>query len=424
MSAILTALTPLAAQSQIAGYDKMLRTRATIRDIYVNMSGLFNRDQESIPNMIYMTVDGKTGANNTTVTMKLPLIGPPITGNRRLSQTEEQPRTKAAKIYRNNYKKAVSVEQYGVRKVDQESYGLYKKHIADLSTWARQYEGLEIRQAILETYGMSLWAGDTINLCQPRWNPHFYVQNATDAAQPVHDPNLVTYTNRIVAAILDASGTFANQSAAAAIMFNTLNKLCLEALARKLFPLMIEGNQAYIFVVSPLQATLFGDPTWNDAVSSGGAVWLRGNQLSEKTQKWHGMIGKFMSSIGPDIYVVRDEKCPTLIPSGTAAPYSLSAGYMWPGDLDRRQLDNPNVRDACFLLGKGAVSKWEPEPLHFVKQGDDYERIMGHGIAGVRGIQQVQFDQDNPNATSLEYYGSMVVVMARPNYPTRVRPSV
>lgn len=420
MSAILTALTPLSPLAQIAGYDKELRVRAIIRDIYVAMPGLYNRDGQTIPNAIYTQVSDKTGANNTTVTMKLPLIGPPILGNRRLTQTEEQPRTKSGKIYRNNYKKAVSVETYGVRQVDQRSYGLYKKHISDLSTWARQFEGLEIRQAVLETFGMALWSGDTTTLCQPRWNPHFYVQNCPDALQPVHHPNLTTYTNRIVSAILAASGTFANQNAAAAIMFNTLNKLALEALRRRLFPLTIEGHQAYIFVVSPLQATLFADPTWSD--QSLGAVFLRGNDLSEKVQNWHGMIGKFMNTIGPDIYVVRDEKCPTLIPSGTAAPFSLSAGYMWPGDLDRRQHDNPNVRDACFLLCKGAITKWEPEPLHFVKQGDDYERIMGHGIAGVRGIQQLQFDQDNPNATSIEYYGSMVVVMARPNYPSIVSP--
>jgi len=41
---------------------------------------------------------------------------------------------------------------------------------------------------------------------------------------------------------------------------------------------------------------------------------------------------------------------------------------------------------------------------------------MGHGIAGVRGIQQVHFNQQNPLATEVEYYGSMLVIMARPAY--------
>ena len=167
-------------------------------------------------------------------------------------------------------------------------------------------------------------------------------------------------------------------------------------------------------MVSELQSTIFADPTWS--ANTGGAVWIQRNELPDRIQKWHGIIGKFEGTIGADIYVVTDPKCPTLIPSGTAAPFGLRSGYVWMGDVDRRQRNNPNVRDACFLLGQAAVAKWDAEPLHFITQDDDYDKIEGHGVAGVRGIQRVEFDQQSPDATSREYYGSLVVVMARPNY--------
>jgi len=418
MSTPITALPQLPAQSQIAGFDKGLRVRAIPKDIYTNLSGLYSREDQAIPNAIYMKVDGKAlaGSNNVTITMKLPLQGPVVPGNVRLTGTEEAPQTKAGTIYRNNYKKAVRVETYNTRKLDQEAYGLYKKHINDLGVWAQEYEGLEIRQAVLETRGMSLYAGDTAAVGQPAWNPNFYVQGATDLQQPAFSPNNATYTNNIVNAIV-AAGGFA-QTAPQAATFELMNRLALQALRRRLYPLSINGNDAFILVVSPLQATIFADPTWTARTGSntGGSVWIQRNELPDTVQRWHGIIGKWEGSIGADFYVVVDPRCPTLIPGGTAAPFSLTSGYMWPGSVDLRQHDNPNVRDACFLLGKMAIAKWEPEPLHFVTQDDDYARIMGHGIAGVRGIQQVHYDQQNPDATSLEYYGSMVVVMARPNY--------
>jgi len=405
-------LTRLPEQSQIRGYDKVLRTRATVKDVYTNHSGLFDRTERMIPNAIYMKIDGKGETNSDTITLKTPINGEPILGNRRLVGTEEEPETKAATIYRNNYRKAVRTENYGVRELDQAPYGLYKKHIGELSKWAREYEGLEIRQAVLERVGMTLLEGDTAGVAPQEWNPNFYVQGAVDADQPVFDPDMATYTSAIVSAII-AAGGFA-QTAPQAATFQLMNQLCFEALDRKLWPLKIDNNDAYIFVVSELQSTIFADPTWS--ANTGGAVWIQRNQLPDRVQKWNGIIGKFEGSIGADIYVVTDPRCPTLIPSGTAEPFGLTAGYMWPGDVDLRRRNNPNVRDACFLLGQAAIAKWDAEPLHFVKQDDDYDKIMGTGIAGVRGIQQVQFDQQNPNATSREYYGSMVVVMARPSY--------
>ena len=411
----------LPAQSQIAGFNKMLQLRTKLTDIYVNLIGLYEKNRQ-IPNAIYMRVaEGMSqGTNNITITMKLPLTGPVVRGNNRLGGTEEQPNTKALTIYRNNYKKAVSTETYNTRYLDQVDYGLYKQHIDDLTPWSQQNHGLDIRMAFLRRYSFNLLAGDTVNVCIPEWNPHFYVQGASDAQQPVHvGGNDAANTNNIVNAILNAGGGSLAPTINQAISFRALNKIAQRALREKIRPLMIEGGQAFILVLSDLQAYILTDPTWVNATGglhSGGGVWMETAALPGKVQKWYNVIGGFRTATGVTIYCVVDVMCPTLLPSGTAEPFSLSDNYVWPGDVDLRNLDAVNLRDACFLFGKAGLVEWEPEKIHFVQQDDDYHRIMGDGIAGVRGIQLPIFDQQNPISTSREYYGGMVCVFARPAY--------
>ena len=175
-------------------------------------------------------------------------------------------------------------------------------------------------------------------------------------------------------------------------------------------PLEIDGNDAFILTMSALNASVFGDPTVSN---SHGDIWTDSNRLSETVQNWYGVIGKFKSTIGCDIYVVTDPKTPSVLPGGSSPPYTLFAGYMEPGDTDNRNHSDTKTKDVGILLGKGALVEWEPEPLHFVKHEDDYGRVLGTGIAGTRGIQLLTFDSATQTATSIEYYGSMLVFMSR-----------
>ena len=119
-------LNALPAQSHIIGFDKRLRRAAVINDIYVNISGLFDNNNGQIPNKVYMEVENPAivNSNSAVVTMKMPLAGLPVVGNNRYNNTEIPPQTKAGNLYRNNYGLVVNTEKFGVRKLDQESYGL------------------------------------------------------------------------------------------------------------------------------------------------------------------------------------------------------------------------------------------------------------------------------------------------------------
>lgn len=403
----LAQLTP--ANARITGYDKKLRARATLKDIYVNLQGLYSRTEQQIPNAIYMKIDEQNaGAEQLRLVMKLPLTGAIVKGNTRLFGTEVSPITKTATVYRNNYKFAVKTETYNTRKLDQQNYGLYDQHIKDLGLYAQQHEGLQIRQALLQTYPADMvgaGAGDLSALSQ-LWSSNIFVQGATDAQQPVYDSTPATY----IEAIGDALAFITDPS------FRMLNRVAIKALSKLIMPLDINGNDAFVFVCSPLCATVFADPTFGSgATISLGGLWKEYTALPEKMQHWYGILGCFKSSIGVDIYVTVDPKCPVIDRTGADGAWVLTGKYVDPGDVDNRAEVGLMV-DANILLGRGALAKWEPEKMHFVTQDDDYDRLKGTGFAGVRGIQALRFDQESPNDTSIEYYGSMLVLTKRPAY--------
>lgn len=412
MTAEISPVTQLAAASRVTGYSRKLRFRAMLKDVFVKSQGLYNRQDQAIPDAIYMQVDEAENAGSTkiVITMKLPITGNVITGNSRLLGNEVAPETKSGTLYRNNYKFAVRTENYNTRKLEQQNLSLFDQHIKDLGPHAEQFEGLQIRQALLKRYSNDMIAGDILNEgITQKWNPHVFVQGATDINQPDYDSTNQDYINNIVASIETVSGSF-SQTQAGAANFRMLNRIALRALEKKLMPLSIGGRDAFILTVSPLSASIFQDPT---VTNSMGAVWTSFNRTADAKMNFMGALGKFESAAGADIYVVVDPKCPSVRPGGSSAPFTLTPGYVEMGDIDNRRYSDSITRDCGILLGKGALVNWEPEKLHMVKHVDDYGRIQGTGYAGTRGIQMLTFDGASPTDTSIEYYGSMLCIMNR-----------
>jgi hypothetical protein len=201
--------TALPAQSMITGYDKKLRMKSLLQDIYGKMEGLYNTTKKTIPNAIYMQVAEEAISDSTTavITMKKPLSGNGVFGNTVAIGNEELPNTKALTIYRNNCRKVVTTPGYGVRALDAAAYKLYEQHIEDLATWNQEEEGLEIRQAFMERFGETLIYGDTSGTCSRNFNPNIFVCGlALRSASPTYSSNVATYTTNIVNKIVAAGG--------------------------------------------------------------------------------------------------------------------------------------------------------------------------------------------------------------------------
>lgn len=408
----------------VVKYSSELRRRSIPKSIYTNIRGdsvIYKGQAMAIPNGIYTTISAadRSNANSINILLKPPINANIIRGRGGYVGNEVAPTLFNGRLYRNNYGFVVQDEPgYGEDKLDAAPYKLYQEHVNDLYPHAAAEEDLEIHMALLESYGWNLMAGSTVNVCPAQWSRNFYVVNCPITQQPAFNPVYATYTNNIVAAIDIAAGGNGSgnsgfvQTNAQMINGNQLDNALRYFHRRRLIPLDIGGRSAYVLTISMLQAQRFSDPAFNDSM---GSRWIQYNQLSSDTQKWYGIIGKWQSAVGADVYIVVDDRLATLLPSGTAQPFGLAPGYVWPTDDDLRNLDLPLIRDACVLHGKGALVKLDAEPMHLIQDDYDYQKRKGKGYAGVRGIQQLQFDTSPVDATGVSRYygGSAVIVCGR-----------
>ena len=422
VSSVTSLSTLTGGSSVITIYDKELRRKAVLRDIYTNLKAddvLYDGQRMSIPNGFWWTVrpQGVMDANNIRVTYKMPVNSNILRGATVALGTEVAPVLKTGSLYRNNYRIVFQAEPgYGIDKLDAAPYRLYQVHTGeDLSAHAAAELGLEIRMAIVETFGWNLMAGATATVCPAQWNRNFFVGGLRIDQQPVFHPNFNTYTQRIINAVNLASGNnglFA-QSAAQCLSGLILDQIGEYGLRRRMTPLSGELPY-YVLTISGAQAARFSDPRYTDTL---GNRWSAMNTLNEKVQNWYGILGRWRSAVGIDIYLVLDERLPTLEFTGTAAPFGMSVHYVWPTDNDDRQLDNRLIRDASLLHGKGGLVNLEQEKLHYITDDYDYKVRNGYGYAGVRGVQHLEFDNTpvDPTGAAREYAGSAVICLGRPD---------
>jgi hypothetical protein len=405
----------MALQSQKRGWASKLQMKSVLKDIFSNQEGLYNTETKSIPNAIYMSIEDSalSETSSATITMLLPIRGAGVYGNDIAIGHEELAETKAMTIYRNNCRKPVGTTQYGYEYLSQQHLGLFKKHIDNLADWNRDEEGLEIRQAILETYGETLRNGDTAAACVPNWNAHVFIAGLGINSQPAYNVDPAIYSNLIVLGMLASGGGSLTPIKAQTLNGNVLSNLSNFALANRIEPLSlpVPGGKGYILTVSELQAMFLSDPNW--ATNNLGGLYRDITALPKlQEMNWPGVCGAWK-----DIVIVQDPKAPTVTPTGSGDTYGLTAGYMWHGDTDRRDRTNVHARDVGMLLGKAALWKWVPEKYHMEEQLDDYGKVRGVLIACVRGIGASMFDAPTPFLGTMgEQYSSAVVLFGIPAF--------
>ena len=414
--------TALSPQSRKIGLDTELQIKSVPKSIYTALKGLYNAKQQAMPNGIYMKVNEVALKNawRARITLLERLSEGGVMGGRQAIGAEEQPSTKVAEVYHNNCRKVVSVPGYGIEKLHAEYLNLFEKFIDQLADWNREQEDLEIHQALLETYGETLLHGETAALpdagdpsqpgggpCEPRWNPNVFVAGHGAHNQPAYNLNILTHTQNILNALTatpGGAGTFLDTDA--------LSNISNYALLKRIEPLDIPGapsGKGYVLTISELQAMYIGDPNWS--AKNLGTLFIQKTGLNEKVMNWPGVLGMYK-----DLLLVVDHRTPTVTRDGST---SLTSGYMKHGNIDDRNRDmaSGDVFDVGILHGKGAVVKWEPEPLKSIKQDDDYEKVRGVGTACVRGIQIPLYWRDieskQPDDVP-EQFTSAVVLCAMP----------
>ena len=410
-------VTALAAASQIAGFDKELRMKSVLDDIYEQFSGLYFLDRKSIPDdALRLKVDAKAKAesNSVTITMMLHIRGGGVYDPATLIGTEVRPTTYSLIIRKNIVRKAVTSPGYGPDEEDARPYGLYKEWIDALALWNKEHHGWSIRQAILEQFGESLVHGRTLAASPRNWNVNILVGGLGRVNMQVnYNNNRAALTTSMVNRILLSGGGTMNPLITQMLNQPNLSNACLLALDNRLAKLKLPGmpgDGGYLATISEIQHTYLGDPAWS--ARNLGTEWSNVTELNDKVQQWSGIIGKYKN-----LYICIDERQPTIKVSGTSSPFGLSAGYVLMGDVDNRDRGNLWTRDTMFIMGKAAIVDWLSDPLRHITQDDDYKMVMGHGTAVVEGISQPIFGRaEGLTGTALEQYSSMVMILGLPEY--------
>lgn len=394
----------LLASNQVVAYSKLLQHLSLTEDIFQYLNQNYNTKMRNIPEAIYLTVnDVPDTAHTYNLPMLMPLTGSPTYGNT-ISQVgrEENQITKSVRILKNDYSHALTNQLFGIDAQDKRFYGLLQEETPQLGLYFKEQQGKHLRQALLERYSENLTDAQPTNaIVSSEFGPNWYIKNLDDAAQPAFDQTSQTHINNIVAA-LNTAGT----SSDAQIDFNYLFALEHQAnFVKRITPIMIEGMKTYIVTVPSRQAIVLKNPL---VTGSWGAQWTAYNRLTEVEMKWPNVLGRFGS-----LLLVEDPRNPVILPGGTAAPFTLTASYLQPGNNDERST-SVNARDIGFLLGKAAIVKWETEKLHFeVELANTYGKFRGRGAFGTYGIQQVQYDLDTVSNTTREQFSSIILAFSR-----------
>ena len=399
----------LAPRSITVGYDLKLRTNTIVRDIYTYAEGVYNRENQSWPeSAIKLKVKDSTNSS-TVITMKEPLSLPGVGGQTPAIGTEEVPVTRDIVLYQANYRKVIPKPGYGLRKMEAEKYKLYDQHEKDVVPWNKEEHGFNIRQGILERYDHNCVdpASDTAANCVAWWHPNIFLPGLGPYGQPAFNRNRATHTNNIVAGLIATGGLgqFASRTLTAPVL-EDLSNWCLNP--RKLWPLAMPGmptGTGFVVTVSEIQAGLMSNPMY--VANNMGSQWISYVNLNDKLLGWPGVIGRYNNML-----IVVDERQPTILASGSAAPYSMQAGYMVWNSRDLRNRTSANVKDTAFIHGQAHFAEMEGEPLHWIDDDRDYKFHLGVGTAGVRGDQALVYL--DPNTQQVTCMGGAVAILDFP----------
>ena len=414
-----TAPTPLPIPSRKIAYDTNLRIKGVRPSIYtdINVRGKYDAETKKMTSGIVISIDGikeMKGATSGVMTLALPHIQRGRHGRQIITGSEERTRTKHADVHFNNWAHASAVTNDGRDFVMQEYLDLVGKEQGMHETWQGDQLDLEFHQAAVEQFCENLRYSDTQAACTPNLNPNIFIAGLPyDGNHPVYSTNPATYTQRVATAVWNSGGGSFNPLASQTWSIATIMNLRSFCIKRGILPLPIPGlpgGKGWVVSISEEDHAFLVDPFWNNR--NPGAIFRVRNFNGKDIVEWRDEIGY----IGPFLFV-EDQRLATLLFTGTSeGAFGIQTGYMWHGDTDLRNKDNPHYRNACVVHGNGAFYRWEPIKAHYAYTKEDYEMWKGVCSKGVRGVGQIIHNQATPAAGTHEQFTSALCLTARPSY--------
>lgn len=368
-----------------------LRMESVLFDIFENLSGevLANGKQMvSVPDAIFLKLEAvPTGANTVTVPFLKALSGDATIGAYTPGSEFTQSLLYCTFRY-NEYGIAVASENYGINKNEMSMYGVFEQIQPQISEYMKEYRGMRIRQALLQTCDEVVAGLSSVDF---HFNSNWFICNA--GTQPTYDSTVgATGSSSFVENICDALDAAASgtNGVDANIDLNYLYALDYYASnVLKIEPIMIDGVPSRIVTLPARQVQVLKKSN----LALGDNVHTLMTSKDGDKINYTGYVARVGSLV-----IVEDPRSPTVQKTGANGSWALSCQYMRPGNDDDRKTyftqDNAENFDIGFCVGKAAVCEWEVTPVHFEVEVQNYRRYQGTGAFGESGIQLVEYDYD------------------------------
>ena len=410
-----------------------LKTAVKVQDdeMIVDKSGIF---------MDISGIDAKDG-QSVRLALSTPLAKAPQFGTSQdMIGNEDEAKLLWTELFYNEIKKSVKFNKWGYDYNDTEYLGWVESYGPKITTFFGELRDTRIHQALLLRRAEEL-INDPLDLPQ-QFNPNWFIPNLDDSSFPVWDKVNPTVTNgaadaygyysarsyggstafseNIAVALLAASGTGSTPK-------NTLSVSAMYALSTyapdkvQCPPIMMDGRPTYILLMPPRVKAKWLDPT---ITTSLGAYWENVGQYIDKDREiLPGEIGCLCGNI----VVIEDYRLPTLTVGGSSGAYTLTPGFLWPGNNDERNQSNWSntsgstnyVFDMCMLLGENAIAEYTADPLVTnLKEQTEYTKRQGRGAYLGQGIQIPFWDLDaasqlDGSSKTLIYRSSIMIPVGR-----------
>jgi len=376
------------------------------------------------------------GGNSVYVALRTPLQDAPQegTGEDQLGN-EDEVGYKYCRLYYNEIKKSVKYDNYGYNANDLEYLGhkaAYSRHLARF--WS-EWRDFRFHQAAMFTYAQELIHAP-VSLTQAL-NKNWGIVNYDSSNFPTWDPDTLTYTAGAVDSLgyysseyYSGAATFVENLAAAMLAGSgtgatPLSGLNVDSLAIihdwvddeiVVEPFKLDKVDSQIFTAANKVYNWMKNPSNTGSIA---AYWQNvKDYITEDRMKLPGEIGRIFDSW----VVVKDPRAATLTVGGSSGSYTLTPGYIRPGNNDDRNKSvwantsgaTNYVFDVCMVLGANAYGIYTRDELMMdLFETTEYRKREGRGSYLGEGIQLVPYDNGTTSATSQIQRGSCMVPVPR-----------
>lgn len=419
----ITDMGALAMQQQF--WDRNLREDVTLDEIWNRQRAVVNINNNKIEmtdQVLAQIPSAPPGTFKITIGMTGPLKKAFQEGtDETMLGNGEQLDLYHLSLYFNEIKKSVAYRGWGIEYEQLQATGLYKTINPKFQKAWAEYRGKRMRVASMLTIEDALTKAPHDSTLKQQFNSNIFIPNIAIDSMPTWDisdltatagtedslgfyPDKVfsgadTYVEGIAEKMLTASGTGSTPQAYMAV--DNLDDLDLWLRTRiKMPPCRIGGRTGYIFVVPSYVAFYLSSAV---RASTMGKLWMDSHTgLTAEEMAFPGMHGRYKS-----LWIVEDERGPTLTVSGSSGSYTLQPGFVNPGNNDDRNL-NPwsgtsgslnYVFDVGFVYGAQALSEWIIYDPKYSTESTEFGQLLEKGSYMLGGIQLTRFDVDTPTDT-------------------------